>query len=349
MGEKCDATAKQISNSRTATDALASSDISRIRKEADSYMEGFRTESGKSLDEATNQNENTRASTNLSFEDELTQIKAIHSVLATLNIGMAEHNQLMIILDKMEANLVTSAKDANFNHNSIADANEETNHRLCQHVQQMHDVMIEFAQKLHDDLYEKYTGMSLIANKGNDALHSETSMALRSELGLLRMTVDQNATRAARLDQIVADLRQNLRATTADLSASKGECRVLHESEDTLKYQLKRFSNQINAQAEREVDMALTIAGNADKVYKQECQLSNYGQQLATARARATTADLAEIELGLLKAQLITVMRLLRMRRELCAAHPRTPAVSPFDIPIELIELIELLGAAGSC
>eukprot|EP01051_Picozoa_sp_SAG22_P006565 SAG22_NODE_434_length_10555_cov_3.917559_5_plen_173_part_00 len=92
---------------------------------------------------------------------------------------------------------------------------------------------------------------------------------------------------------------------------------MLHDSEDTLKYQLKRMSNQINAQAEREVNMALTIAANTDKVYRQECQLSNYAQQLSTARARATTADLADIELGLLKAQLIAVLRLLRMRREL--------------------------------
>ena len=34
----------------------------------------------------------------------MSQIKGIHSVLATLNIGMAEHNALMLILDKMEEN-----------------------------------------------------------------------------------------------------------------------------------------------------------------------------------------------------------------------------------------------------
>eukprot|EP01051_Picozoa_sp_SAG22_P006564 SAG22_NODE_434_length_10555_cov_3.917559_4_plen_118_part_00 len=103
---------------------------------------------------------------------------------------------------------LSQAKNAKFNHNGISDANEETNHRLCHHVQQMHDVMVEFAQKLHDDLYEKYNAMALLANKGNDAHLADASGALRSELGLLRLTVDQNAARAARLDQIIADLRQ---------------------------------------------------------------------------------------------------------------------------------------------
>jgi hypothetical protein len=208
-------------------------------------------------------------------------------------------------------------KDAKFSHNGIADAAEESNRKLCKKVQEMHDVLLERSSKLHEDLTEKLSSMSLRALKGNDDYLADMSTALRSELGLLTLTVDQTTTRSTNLETMIKDLRSKLADTTASLVASRAECNVLHDSEDTLKQQLGRLSSQCQAQAEREVDMALTIAANADMTVEMRSQLSNYAQQLNTARVRATVADVSEIETALLKAQLTAMLRLLRMRREL--------------------------------
>jgi hypothetical protein len=102
--ERCESESSKISISRTAADALAAGDIGAIRREWKSYLDTFESDSATVLETAIESNENCRDTTNAAFEDGMSQIKGIHSVLATLNIGMAEHNALMLILDKMEEN-----------------------------------------------------------------------------------------------------------------------------------------------------------------------------------------------------------------------------------------------------
>ena len=307
---------KQLNVTLAAAEAVAAGTRSDARTAASENHKKLRGGAEDSQTILKEGNEQTRTKTNEHFDEVLSQVKQVHAVLSTLNIGMAEHNQLMSILDHMEENALGGLKDAKFGHNGLEDQIEKAHRRVCQNEQNLHDELLSAAERMHDEMVEKVELLFKSSTELNDQYRRDMNITLRSQLGLMNVTVDQGRIRGSGLEKDLADTNQALQDTKAALVAMTGKATVLRKSEDTLKKEVGRLSNECVDQAEKEAELVTEAEEMERRLKDLQGALSSSAQSLAVARIRATTATLAESQSALLKGQLGAVLELLRMRRE---------------------------------
>lgn len=269
-----------------------------------------------SLTELKEANEEARGKANGHYDELTRQVKQIHAVLATLAIGMSEHNQLMAILDAIEANAMTGLSDSKSGHNGLMGLLEDSHRRVCKNEQNYHDDLQDASHRMHDEMLEKIELLNTHGISINEMYRGGMDQTLKAELGLMQKTVEQMRIRGHGLDSDLFDTNAALDATKHDLMKMTGKATTLDQHFGSSKQEVKRLSDEVVKQAEKE---AALVEANVDLEHRRKSlqgSLSSAAQALHVQRIRATEATMAVSQSALLKGQLTAVLELLRMRRE---------------------------------
>ena len=335
---------KRLKGNLATSEAVAASTRQNAKNALKENHTKLKDDSDSSLKELLEANEATRTKANEHFDETKAQIKQVHAVLATLAIGMAEHTQLMGILDAMEANAERGSGDTKSGHNGLTGLLEDAHRRVHKNGQNFHDDLSDATGRMHDEMLEKIVLLNSHGVELNDNYRADMNLTLKAELGLMQKTVDQMRIRGFGLETDLADTNASLDRTRADLIKMTGKATVLGRDLASSQNETRSLKVEVVEQAEKEKKLVEQSEDMTHRLKIQEGTLSSLGQSLAVARIRATTATMAESQSALLKGQLTAVLELLRMRREV--HHGTMTSLAP-PTTREIMEHVNYLISMG--